>query len=157
MGQRGPAPLPAEIKKLRGTARPDRTPKALTIVEPVPTTLAPPDTLQDDGARLWRDVLTGASWIGPTDLTNLRLMCEAIDRRAHLLAELASQGWVLYTDKGYAYQNPAAGALATTEAQITKWLSLLGLTPSDRGRLGVAEVKAQSALERIRANRAKAV
>lgn len=152
-----PEPLPAEVKRLRGTARPDRTPKALTIIERTPQTLEPPDTLQDEGAAEWRHVLTHASWIGPSDLRNLRLMCEALDRRAHLLAELASQGWVLYTDKGYAYQNPAGGALATTEAQITKWLSLLGLSPSDRGRLGVAEVKAQSALERIRANRAKAV
>jgi len=73
------------------------------------------------------------------------------------LATLAEQGWVLYTDRGYAYLNPAAGALSTTETQLTKWMSLLGLTPSDRGRLGVAEVKAQSALERIRASRAKAV
>jgi P27 family predicted phage terminase small subunit len=153
----GPPKTPTEIKKLRGTARADRTPAALTVVQAVTPTLEPPDTLQDEGAQEWRHILANASWIGPSDLRNLRLLCEAIDRRAHLLAELASQGWVLYTDKGYAYQNPAGGALATTEAQITKWLSLLGLTPSDRGRLGVAEVKAQSALERIRANRAKAV
>lgn len=148
---------PTEIKRALGNPGKRALPAPLTVVAHAGPTLEPPETLQDEGAAEWRHVLTHAAWIGPSDLRNLRLLCEAIDRRAHLLAELASQGWVLYTDKGYAYQNPAGGALATTEAQITKWLSLLGLTPSDRGRLGVAEVKAQSALERIRANRAKAV
>lgn len=148
---------PTELKRALGNPGKRSLPAPLVVVERADATLEPPDTLQDEGAVEWRRILTHASWIGPSDLRNLRLLCEALDRRAHLLAELASQGWVLYTDKGYAYQNPAAGALATTEAQITKWLSLLGLTPSDRGRLGVAEVKAQSALERIRANRAKAV
>lgn len=150
--RKGPAPVPAEIKRMRGTARPSRTPPALAII-PHAGLLEPPPTLADEGAAEWRHVLANAPWIGPSDIRNLRLYCEALDRRSLLMAELASQGWVLYTDKGYAYQNPAAGALATAEAQITKWLSLLGLTPSDRGRLGVAEVKAQSALERIRASR----
>ena len=145
---------PTEIKRALGNPGKRALPNPLTVVAPVAPKMDPPDTLQDEGAREWRHVLTHCPWIGPSDLRNLRLMCEALDRRSHLLAELASQGWVLYTDKGYAYQNPAGGALATTEAQITKWLSLLGLTPSDRGRLGVAEVKAQSALERIRASRA---
>jgi P27 family predicted phage terminase small subunit len=73
-----------------------------------------------------------------------------MDRRDELVARLANDGWVLYTDKGYAYQHPAAGMLATLEDQIRKWLSLLGLTPADRSRLGVAEVKARSKLEEMR-------
>lgn len=94
-------------------------------------------------------MLTHCRWIAPSDLTTLRHYCEAIDRRSGLMAELAEQGTVLYTDKGYAYLNPAHGALATTETQITKWLSLLGLSPSDRGRLGVAEVKARTKIEEL--------
>ena len=80
-----------------------------------------------------------------------------MDRRAEYVARLANDGYVLFTDRGYAYQHPIAGMLTALEAQITKWLSLLGLTPSDRGRLGVAEVRAQSALERIRAERARII
>jgi len=145
---------PTELKRALGNPGKRAMPKALAVVPHAGVTLEPPETLQDDGAHEWRYVLANAAWIAPTDLRTLRLYCEALDRRAHLLAELASQGWVLYTDKGYAYQNPAAGALATTEAQVTKWMSSLGLNPSDRGRLGVAEVKAQSALDKIRASRA---
>ena len=148
---------PTELKKRIGTSRRDRDKPALTIVDPVPASADPPETLQHDGAREWRHVLKTCPWIGPSDLRILTLYCEALDRRSALLAMLAEHGWILFTDKGYAYANPAAGALATTETQITKWMNLLGLSPSDRGRLGVAEVKAQSALERIRANRAKTV
>ena len=151
------ARVPTELKRALGNPGKRPLPKPLVIIDRVDASTDPPATLQDEGAAEWRHILATAPWIGPSDIRELRLYCEALDRRAHLLAELASQGWVLYTDKGYAYQNPAAGALATTEAQITKWMSSLGLTPSDRGRLGVAEVKAQSALERIRANRTKAV
>lgn len=152
-----PPRKPTELKKKLGTSRKDRDKPALTIVEPVARTLEPPPTLGHEGTQEWRHVLNVCPWIGPSDLTNLRLYCEALDRRSALLAMLAEHGWVLFTDKGYAYQSPAAGALATTEAQLTKWMNLLGLTPADRGRLGVAEVKAQSALERIRASRAKTV
>lgn len=148
-----PKPLPTEVKRRRGTFQPCRSPKALTIIGPVPATLEPPDVLGDAGAKEWRHVLASCPWIGAGDLRVLRLYCIALDRIELLQATLASDGYVLYTDKGYAYLNPAHGALATTEAQLTKWLSLLGLSPSDRGRLGVAEVKAQSKLEELAARR----
>lgn len=145
--------LPTEVKRRRGTLQPSRMPKALAIVDPVSRDLVPPDVLGDIGAAEWRYVLTTCPWIAPSDLTILRLYCAALDRASGLEATLAEDGYVLYTDKGYAYLNPAHGALATTEAQITKWLSLLGLSPSDRGRLGVAEVKARSKLEELAARR----
>lgn len=149
-----PPTKPVELKRRLGNPGKRPLPSALVALAPVPVSVEPPDTLGDEGAREWRHVLEHARWIGPSDLRNLRLYCEALDRRSDLLAELSSQGYVLYTDKGYAYQNPALGALATTEVQLTKWLSLLGLTPSDRSRLGVAEVKAQSTLEQLAAKRA---
>lgn len=145
---------PREVKRARGTLRADRDPAPLAIIPPADAaTREVPEQLGDEGVRMWRMALSYAPWLASSDMTNLRLICEALDRRSLLLAELASQGHVLYTDKGYAYLNPAQGALATTEAQITKWLSLLGITPSDRSRLGVAEVKARSKLEDLRDRR----
>ena len=141
-----PPSVPTEAKRLRGTLRKDRTSTALTVIEAVPRDLTPPPTLGDVGAAEWRHVLATCSWIGASDLTILRLYCGALDRASTLEAGLAEMGFVLYTDKGYAYLNPAHGALATTEAQITKWCSLLGVSPSDRSRLGVAEVRARSKL-----------
>lgn len=149
----GRPPKPTEQKRRTGNPGKRALPQPLTIIAAVPYDTEPPATLADEGIREWRHILTSAPWIGPSDLRNLRLYCEALDRRSLLMAELADQGYVLYTDKGYAYLNPAHGALATTEAQITKWLSLLGLSPSDRSRLGVAEVKARSKLEELRERR----
>lgn len=148
---------PNEQKRALGNPGKRKLPTPLTIVPPVETTTEPPAVLGDIGAAEWRRVLAVCPWIGPSDLAVVRLYCEALDRRSGLLALIAETGTVLYTSTGYAYLNPAASALSTTEAQITKWMSSLGLTPADRGRLGVAEVKAQSALERIRADRARSV
>jgi P27 family predicted phage terminase small subunit len=148
-----PPAKPVELKRRLGNPGKRPLQAGLVTLSAVPVNLDPPETLGDEGAGEWRHVLANCRWISPSDLRNLRLYCEALDRRSLLLAEVASQGHVLYTDKGYAYLNPAVGALATVETQITKWLSLLGLTPSDRSRLGVAEVKAQSTLELLAAKR----
>lgn len=150
----GPPRTPREVKRSRGTLRKDRDPAPLAIIPPASSeSREVPAQLADEGAKLWRMALDYAPWLATSDLVNLRLMCEAMDRRSELQALLAESGFVLYTDKGYAYLNPAHGALATTEAQITRWMSLLGLTPADRSRLGVAEVKARSALEQLAAAR----
>jgi P27 family predicted phage terminase small subunit len=150
----GPPRTPREIKRQRGTLRPDRDPQPLVILPPADTSSREqPGTLGDEGARIWKLAITQAPWLANSDIPTLRLLAEAMDRRGELIAHLANDGYVLYTDKGYAYLNPAQGALATTEAQITKWFSLLGLTPADRSKLGVAEVKARTKLEELRDRR----
>lgn len=146
---------PTELKRALGNPGKRAMPSGLSVLAPVARDLEPPNGLGDRGSAEWRYVLEVCPWIGPSDLQNLRLYCMALERYETLTAGLAEMGYVLYTDKGYAYLNPAAGALATTEAQITKWMSLLGLTPSDRGRLGVAEVKAQTKLEELAGRREK--
>lgn len=105
---------------------------------------------------LWDDIRDRASWVAETDSTILLLLCEKFDRRAELVAKLDSSDPVLFTDKGYAYANPLVGMISTIENEIFKILGSLGLTPSDRSRLGVAEVKKQSALDELIAKRKSA-
>jgi P27 family predicted phage terminase small subunit len=83
------------------------------------------------------------------------ILCEKIDQRADFKQRLAASDPVLYTDKGYAYANPLVGMLSTIEKEIASMAASLGLTPSDRSRLGVAEVKAQNAFEQMMTSRAK--
>ncbi|MBX3031924.1 MAG: phage terminase small subunit P27 family [Chloroflexi bacterium] len=149
----------AEQKRLTGNPGKRSLPTPISVVPPARLTPSTaPGHLGPAGLRMWEHCRQYAGqWVADSDIEQVRLLCEAMDRRADLMARLANDGYVLFTDKGYAYQHPAAGMLTALEAQITKWLSLLGLTPSDRGRLGVAEVKAQSTLERIRAQRARSV
>ena len=76
-------------------------------------------------------------------------LCEKMDRKYELQAKMAQSDFVLYTDKGYAYANPLFGMLNTVEGDIIKLLSLLGLTPIDRSKLGVAEVTTKGKLAQL--------
>lgn len=98
-----------------------------------------------DGRRLWDDVFgQGEIWVsGRTDSQLLQLVCEQIDRRALLLAALTDNP----TDRSIHM------SLNDVEKLISGNLSLLGFTPSDRSRLGVAEVKAYSKIDDLRAKR----
>ena len=150
--QGGRPPVPIERKRKLGNPGKRALPVPLAALPPVAsrTISDPPANLGEAGSAIWRRVAEYAvSWVGNSDLEALRLLAEAADRRAELVARLADDGWVLFTDKGYAYSHPAAGMLATTETEMRKWMSVLGLTPADRSKLGVAEVKARSALEEL--------
>jgi P27 family predicted phage terminase small subunit len=72
-----------------------------------------------------------------------------MDKKYELQAKLKASDYILYTDKGYAYANPLFSMLSTVESDIIKILSLLGLTPADRSKLGVADVKARGKLEEL--------
>jgi phage terminase small subunit len=94
----------------------------------------------------------GSVWISKTDqIATLRLVADAWDEREFLRAALKLVGYSTLTGSLRA----EAVRLAEVEKNLTKWLSLLGLTPSDRSRLGVAEVKAASTLEKLRDRRAR--
>lgn len=79
-----------------------------------------------------------AAWIGETDTPvvelAVRLEGDMARLRAVLDDEFTPAAWKAYIDAVKEYR---------------ACLSLLGLTPSDRARLGVAEVKARSKLEEL--------
>ncbi|MDH6108869.1 P27 family predicted phage terminase small subunit [Kitasatospora sp. MAP12-15] len=102
---------------------------------------------------MWDHVVSGAVWLAETDRPPLVMLCEKVDRRADFRQLLAESSAVLYTDKGYAYAHPVVGMLSTIETEIGKLFSVLGLTPTDRTRMGVAEVKARNAFEEMLARR----
>ena len=98
------------------------------------------------GRKLWDRIWSnGINWISPVTDTELLLMtCEIIDERWNLRAKVIKDGI------------PADGRrLDRLSQMIISNLSLLGFTPADRTRLGVAEVKAKSKLEELMARRAE--
>lgn len=146
---RGRPSDPIEVKRKRGTLRKDRQPAPLSVVPPADMTLIP-NTLGGAGVAMWQFVEEYCgTWVAPSDMPTVRLLCEAMDRRADLIAVVDSEG-ILLVGKERNYINPAMKMLTELEAQITKWMAQLGLNPSDRGRLGLTEVKAQSKLEAMR-------
>ena len=149
-GRRGPAPIPTEAKRRRGNPGHQHLPTPLIALAPLDTRkLADADT--SPGAQLIRDILAtpAATWLAETDrLGILRLLSEAWNEWTALKIDIATNG---YGDGRYT--RPAVLRLDRVERNLTSWLSLSGLTPVDRSRLGVAEVKAQTHLESLRAKR----
>ena len=149
----GPPPKPSELKRKQGNPGKQKLPKLATVTALQPATAFAPAHLSEQSQQLWHKLRAEAFWISNTDESNLQFLCEKLDRRNEIIVKLAASDFVLYTDKGYAYANPLVGMLSTIEVEITKLFSLLGLTPTDRTRLGVAEVKARSALDDLMAKR----
>jgi hypothetical protein len=102
--------------------------------------------LGEAGMQLWSEVFeAGGLWISlKTDTQLLQMVCELLDRREILREHFSADP----TDR------KVNMSLLETEKLIQSSLSLLGFTPSDRARLGLAEVKAKSKLEELMERRA---
>jgi len=151
-GRRGPAPKPAEQKRKAGNPGKRKLPAAdVELVAGFAAVPAAPEGLGAAGAAAWERIWSRAlSWLAPSDVELVRLICEALDDRARLREAVDVLGPVLFSEKGHPMANPAVTELRKLEAQLTAWLSLAGFTPSDRSRLGLSEVKRASKLEELR-------
>ena len=150
------AQKPNELKRKLGNPGKQKLPALATVTLLPQVNDQAPAHLTPEAQKLWSDIRELATWIGNTDRSILTLLCEKLDRRSEYIAKLQSMDLVLYTDKGYAYANPVVGMISTIENEITKIFSLLGLTPADRSKLGVAEVQAaMSAIDKLLEKRSK--
>jgi P27 family predicted phage terminase small subunit len=150
----GRPPVPAERKRKLGNPGARPLPDAGSVHAVQPVTQSAPAQLGSAGAEMFRRIVDGAAWLAETDKPTLELLCEKVDRREAMKAQLSRSELVLFTDKMYAYPNPLVGMLSTIETEIAKLFSALGLTPTDRTRMGLAEVKARNAFEDFLAKKA---
>lgn len=138
---------PIEQKRLTGNpgkrALPEQS--AIMLIPQATQTPEPARPLLKYGQELWNRVWeSGINWISPnTDLELLLMTCEMIDERWNLRVRVMTDN------------NPKdRRGLREIDKQIVSNLGLLGFTPSDRSRLGVAEVKKMSKLEELMAKKA---
>lgn len=150
MAKTGRPPKPVEQKRLLGN--PGRRPlpdKASVVVLPgITSNPEPTRPLGKYGRELWDRIWeSGAVWISPnSDLELLLITCELADERWNLRVKVMSEG------------NPKdRRSLRELERLLIGNLSLLGFTPTDRTRMGVAEVKRQTKLEALQEIKAKRV
>ena len=138
---------PIEQKRLIGNpgkrALPEQS--AIMLIPQASQTPEPARPLLKYGQELWNRVWeSGINWISPnTDLELLLMTCEMIDERWNLRVRVM-------TDNNAKDRR----GLREIDKQIVSNLGLLGFTPSDRSRLGVAEVKKMSKLEELMAKKA---
>ena len=138
-------PKPNEVKRKLGNPGKRALPKQDKVIVLHQSNDVPePDRqLFDAGLALWNKVWSlGQTWISKnTDSELLLMTCEMVDERVRLRALV--------------WNNPEAWrerkALRELDKAIVGNLSLLGFTPTDRTRIGVAEVKGRSKLEELRA------
>jgi P27 family predicted phage terminase small subunit len=143
------AAKPTEVKRRNGNPGKKKLPDLASVIALPQIKNQPPVHLSESGKKIWLEVRELAPWVATTDGKLLVELCEKMDRKYALQAKLNASEFVLYTDKGYAYSNPLFGMLNTVENDIIKILSLLGLTPIDRSKLGVAEVTTKGKLAQL--------
>jgi hypothetical protein len=130
---------PIEQKRLTGTLRPDRIPASPVLMSNNANPPATPSTLEARGRDFW-DTVWATNWVSQrSDYHLVLITAETIDERERVKEALA--------------EDPRDRRLRMTlrelDKQLISSLSLLGYTPSDRSRLGVAEVKTESKLEEL--------
>lgn len=142
---------PAELKKRIGTARPDRERKPLSILPGIAEIPKAPTGLKRRGREAWKRYWSlGPAWLSTTtDLNILTRLCQAYDEREDLREIVSREGYTTRGSMGQLVAHPAVGMLRAIEGQITRWESLCGFTPSDRSRLGMAEVQRVSKLDQF--------
>lgn len=128
----GRPPKPVELKRRLGNPGKRKLATALAVVPVDIATIA-------DGPIVQALVDSGAAgWIGATDAPTVRLAQRLWDDMEALRSALDDQ-----------FDKKTHDAYMATVKELRSCLSMLGLSPSDRSRLGVAEVKARSKLEEL--------
>ena len=146
MAQMGRPSKPVEIKRLTGNPGKRKLPdeKEVVLLPAADVVPEPSRPLMRYGREMWDSVWSvGIRWISPnTDLELLLMTCEMIDERWNLRVK------VMQSD-----DSKMRRGLRELDRVIISNLQLLGFTPTDRSRLGWAEVKTKSRLEEIVAMR----
>ena len=146
--QPGRPTKPIEQKRLLGNpgkrALPDQS--SITLIPMTEVAPEPSRPLLKYGKELWDKVWdTGINWISPNTDTELLLMtCEMIDERWNLRVQVMTNN-----------DPKDRRGLRELDRAIVSNLSLLGFSPSDRSRLGLAEVKKMSKLEELMTKKAQ--
>jgi len=113
----------------------------------VPETLRP---LGQVGFAFWNRVWAhGRAWISPTtDLDTIQLLAEQMDERAMMYQQVIRQQATGEVDWRLRKQ------LRDLDQMLARGLASIGFTPEMRSRLGLAEVRAQHAIESLISRRA---
>ena len=144
MPRTGRPPKPVEQKRAIGNPGKRALPKTENYLEPISSIPEPARPLLEPGREMWEKVwLSGARWISPyTDNELLLMTCEMVDERWNLRIRVLKDN-----------SPKDRKGLRDLEKLIIHNLSLLGFSPADRTRLGLAEVKAQSKLAELLAKK----
>ena len=158
----GPAPIPEEIKRLRGY--PSHRAKR-KVIRPDPLYRkgafpAPPEYMTPVAREEWLRISQEVYRLGlltSADLSAFVAYCLAYEMWLKANRDMRDdKGEIQLTkiaDKtGYEYLNPAVAAYRKAAADMVKYAECFGLTPSSRSRIAVFEEKANDEFEELLSN-----
>jgi hypothetical protein len=132
---------PADIKAAIGSRNLVKQTPVIANKSEIPD---PPRRLEESGLELWNTAIS-LNWVSnKADLPLLAVLCEQLDERDML------RSYVLDNVDDWRQR----ASLRKLEDSINVTFSKLLMTPADRVKAGVAEVKAQSKLEELLARKA---
>lgn len=144
--------VPIERKVALGNpgkrALPEVIDTGMAPVQAVPPT---PPSLRRHGSVVWEQLWTFArAWLAiGTDVNVVLRYCEAHDLRAELQATIAGEGRFTEGSTGQLVEHPASKMLRELDRDILRMEGALGLTPSDRAKLGLAVLTAAEKKSRL--------
>jgi P27 family predicted phage terminase small subunit len=162
----GRPPKPIEVHRRNGNPSKKNLPAvpvpefALAVVndDELPE---PPKTLSEFGRAYWLMFWDeGRRHLSEKhDAALIERLCLAFDQVARIEQWLGTDvtRWFYETANGQLVTHPLIKQKSELNAQITAWLSLLGFTPSDRARLGLAEIRVANELDQFRRRNTKVV
>ncbi len=135
---------PLELKRIQGNPGQRKLPAISETFEVEAGYVAPHRDLGEAGQLLWDRVFAhGSTWVGRTDVEALMIVCRQLDRQVLLEKQLEAT-----PDDFHLLRQ-----LLELEKAIMSGLGQLGFTVDARAKLGLAEIKAQSAFEKLMAER----
>jgi hypothetical protein len=136
---------PLEVKRLTGNPGGRKLPDISKTVAVAGGYREPHQPLNWAGQILWDRVFkAGKTWVAETDVELLLLTCKQLDRQVELES-------IWQEDKADFH---VMRQLLELEKAIVGNLANLGMTVDSRAKLGLAEIKAQSAFEKLMSERA---
>ena len=144
-----PRRRPAELNRKLGNPGHRKQPAqdAVAVLQPADKSL--PLHLGSAGAQVWEHVASWCPWFGQSDRYALIELCDLVDLRAMLVAQIRGDGVTVLTPSNGQTAHPNWTQVIALTKQIHGLMSLFGLTPSDRGRIGLGEVMAKSKLQAL--------
>lgn len=112
--------------------------------------------LGSKGQEAWDKVWDAGHWLKPDqDYHLVTMLAQAYDELEAYQAKIAEDGLMVRGSAGGVVAHGLIREVRQTRAQIIKILSMLGFSPTDRMRLGIAEVNRANALLDLKAKAAR--
>lgn len=113
-----------------------------------PNAPATPEGLAERGTTEWLKIWQAGKWLWPDqDYHLVEMIARAYDEVAEFRAKIAEDGLTVEGYNGQTVAHPLIAEVRRAEAMITKNLSLLGFSPTDRARLKLTELKGARELQ----------